>query len=90
MEETRNNPVLKKTFDEKVLPHVGRLQKVSEDWAKKMGVSADTVPDRVRRIFMTAGKNWPQAMDEAVKKGLIPAAAATFLYGQLGSDRGTQ
>lgn len=90
MDETRNNPVLKKTFDEKVLPHVGRLQKVSEDWAKKMGVSADTVPDRVRRIFMTAGKNWPQAMDEAVKKGLIPAAAATFLYGQLGSDRGTQ
>ena len=90
MDETRNNPVLKKTFDEKVLPHIGRLQKVSETWAKKMGVPADTVPDRVRRIFMKAGENWPQAMDEAVKKGIIPAAAATFLYGQLGTERGTQ
>lgn len=90
MDETRSNPALKKTFDEKVLPHLERLQKVSEDWAKKMGVPADTVPDRVRRIFMSAGKNWPQAMDEAVKKGIIPAAAATFLYGQLGTERGTQ
>ena len=39
---------------------------------------------------MKAGENWPQAMDEAVKKGIIPAAAATFLYGQLGTERGTQ
>lgn len=90
MDETRNNPVLKKTFDEKVLPHIGRLQKVSETWAKKMGVPAETVPDRVRRIFMQAGENWPQALDEAVKKGVIPAVAATFLYGQLGNERGTQ
>lgn len=94
MDETRNNPALKKTFDEKVLPHIGKLQKVSERWAKKMGVPADTVPDRVRRIFMQAGKNWPQAMDEAVKKGLIPVAAATFLYntlqGQLAGEEGTQ
>jgi hypothetical protein len=84
MDETRNNPVLKKTFDEKVLPHIAGLQKVSEKWAKKMGVSADTVPDRVRRLFAKAGANWPQAMDDAVKKGIIPVAAATFLYGQLG------
>lgn len=94
MDETRNNPVLKRTFDQKVLPHIGKLQQVSEKWAKKMGVPADTVPDRVRRIFMQAGENWPQAMDEAVKKGIIPAAATTFLYGamqgQFAGEEGTQ
>lgn len=94
MDETRNNPVLKRTFDEKVLPYLEGLQRESDALSKKLGIPADTVPDRVRRIFIKAGKNWPQAMDEAVKKGIIPVAATAFIYGamqdQLAREEGTQ
>ena len=94
MDDTRNNPVLKRTFDEKVLPLFANVQAVSERWAKKMGVPANTVPDRVRRIFIEAGPRWPEAMDEAVKKGLIPAFAPFILYGamrdQFGSEEGAK
>lgn len=92
MDETRNNPVLKQTFDTKVLPHFARLQSVSDDWAKRLGLPANTVPDRVRRIFIEAGERWPEAMDEAVRKGIIPAIAATAvyegMYGQFTADEG--
>jgi hypothetical protein len=83
MDETRSNPKIKAVFDEKVLPSLPALQKASENWAKKMGVAADTVPDRVRRIFISAGDKWPEAMDEAVKKGIIPAFAVPFVYGAM-------
>jgi hypothetical protein len=87
LDETRTNPAIRATFEEKVQPRAGVVQQTSEDWAKQLGTTADTIPDRVRRILSTAGRNWPQALDEAVRKGVIPAFVAGAVYQQMGGDQ---
>lgn len=94
LDETRENPKLKAIFDEKIIPALDRVQGQSELWAREMGTDANTVPDRLRRIIVEAGPNWPAAIDAAVKKGIIPVVAGLIavqmLRDQLGSDGGSQ
>lgn len=93
LDDTRNTPNLKRAFDEKVLPAYANVQKESEAWAAKMGLPANTVPDRLRRILVEAGSAWPSAIDAAVKKGIIPAFAAAALYNgaaQFGGEKGSK
>lgn len=93
-DDTRALPKLKGTFDREIIPKLAEVQKVSDRWEKDMGIPANTVVDRVRRIITEAGPSWPNAIDAAVKKGIIPAFAGAALLGgaanQFGNDRGVQ
>lgn len=93
-DDTRNNPKLKGTFDEKVIPGLREIQDVSNAWEKSHGIPANTVIDRVRKIISDAGPAWPNALDAAVKKGIIPAFAGAALLGgaggQFGNEEGVQ
>jgi len=94
-DDTRANPKLKGTFDRDIIPGLERVQAVSDRWEKDMGIPANTVIDRVRRIITEAGPSWPNAIDAAVKKGIIPAFAGAALLGgaaqsQFGNDGGVQ
>lgn len=93
--ETASNPDLKKVFDEYIIPEYANIQKAADQWAQETGIPANTVPDRLRRVIIQGGKNWPAAIDAAVKKGIIPSVAGIVAYnamlryaGQDGSQSG--
>lgn len=80
-DDTRNNPKLKGTFDREIIPKLAEVQQVANKWERDHGIPANTVIDRVRRIITEAGPSWPNALDAAVKKGIIPAFAGAALLG---------
>lgn len=84
LEGVRTNPRIRKIFDENVTTILERVQNKHEALGKSMGFDTNTMLDKVRNI---AAKGGYGALMNAVKQGIIPAAAIGFILA-VGVDEG--
>jgi hypothetical protein len=90
LDRTLANPKAKAIFDQKIQPLFRKAQDTHQAFMGSMGLDTNTVLDRFRTIVADAGENWPAAIEDAVKKGIIPAFAAPVIYDMVSSQFGTE